>query len=432
MCGMVLYPCEIKNRPNEIHSLTSSPCSVELGTSEIITLPTLSMLRSHQTQKMQESNQLSHSNHLSYSNLLRSGAWSSQSRNDVFMLERSNCVSPESSSSTSCKKQSIRSQMDSFTSLIHQDSDGFDTMTTTDVFKNYKSSSIAAFNDDSFDNRQFAIDNISESLTRSVGSAAHSAAVSPFKDELSAKRAKAENYSPAFKLSSVVTSPSNRMRIDGRFRMRLGEHNKVETITDETPRISNGVHQPAQDDMPNFSTIASPVAKQEDHTVNIDLSDWSLDMNFTSMPVESNDSKKSRNNQCNANREMEWVSFDPFDEFRTPHDAKFSFAPYIPEKNETTSSLSEICKVSYQLGELNARMASVECILLKLERLSQLCRGQNNYDDRSIAYFDDETDRMSDEKTCTPKKMHRNSCNESKSALFSRFFGSKKCKLYEL
>ena len=84
--------------------------------------------------------------------------------------------------------------------------------------------------------------------------------------------------------------------------------------------------------------------------------------------MESYDSEKSSNTLWNVEPKFEWVSFEPFDDFGARNGIKFSFAPYITEKIEDNSFWNE----SPKLGELNARMESVECSLLKLGRLFQI------------------------------------------------------------
>jgi hypothetical protein len=328
------------------------------------------------------------------------GDFSSPLRDE--MISRSFYVSPESSSSKS-ENPAFVSELES----PPKSGDSYYAMTSPGALPSFSSSSIALFDEDG--DLQINVDHVAELLARSrgSGSAAQSAALSLFNDDLSTDHVE----SLSFKLTSAVTSPSNRVR------------NKI--ITDDTPKIANGFHQLAQSEAPNFSVVVSPVAKQEDHTVNVE-GDWSFDAN-KSASVDSSEAKSALGSNFVFKPEPEWVVFEPFEEFTGPTRAEHSFTPYDPEVSENVSSNDNYrtdTATNQLLEELNGRLKTVEGILRSIQYNGQ----HGSFDERSMAFVIDES--MSDDRTCTPVKT-RVSGIESTSALFRQFFG-KKTTLYEV
>lgn len=61
----------------------------------------------------------------------------------------------------------------------------------------------------------------------------------------------------------------------------------------------------------NLSMIVSPVVKKENHTVNVELTDWSLDINFTKDEILTSNIEDGKSD---AVSNPDWVAFGPFDE----------------------------------------------------------------------------------------------------------------------
>lgn len=282
------------------------------------------------------------------------------------------------------------------------------SMTTPNTLPSFSASSITLF-DDSFDSDldlSFDVDHVAELLGRPSGSAAQAAAASLFRDELKRVnygRAEVKEESTlekpsAFRLSSVVTSPSNRVQ-------------KLDAATfnsEITPRVSNGIGHAQSEELPNFSILVSPVSKHEDHTVSIHLNDWSFSKSASITPIQDISTNQGEPTHTISNLafepETEWVAFDPFDELKKPTDKEQSFTPYSGNVTDDVAS---------QLRELNGRLAAVEHIL----------RNQVG-DGHSTGFFvDDDSD---DDKTITPRK-----ARDSDSKLFGRFFG-RKTTLFEI
>ncbi len=68
----------------------------------------------------------------------------------------------------------------------------------------------------------------------------------------------------------------------------------------------------------NLSMIASPVMKKENHTVNVELTDWSLDINFTKDEMQP---LTVENGKSDAITNTDWVTFGHFDE--SPDDSLY-------------------------------------------------------------------------------------------------------------
>ena len=97
----------------------------------------------------------------------------------------------------------------------------------------------------------------------------------------------------------------------------------------------------AQSDVPNFSVIVSPIsvarAKQEDHNMNVELSDWSFNV-----PAPVDDKTKTTITPMKFEPESQWVAFDPFEPFgecsNKTKDEAISFMAYVPDENNGDSS----------------------------------------------------------------------------------------------
>lgn len=141
-----------------------------------------------------------------------------------------------------------------------------------------------------------------------------------------------------------------------------------------TPAGSKCFHQIYTHNSENLSIIASPVMKKENHTVNIELSDWSFDVNFDkeeSSAIESTD----------------WVTFGSFDE-----SPELSFSSHRVAKAEVTHAFAshvfmpeEFCdvkcnvsgdatyeKLISQLEILTGRLLSLESIVQSLGSVNDL------------------------------------------------------------
>lgn len=275
-------------------------------------------------------------------------------------------------------------------------------MTTPNALPSFSASSITLF-DDSFDSDldlSFDVDHVAELLARPSGSATQAAAASLFSDDLAkAKEVSTSVESSAFKLSSVVTSPSNRVQ-----NLEAAANSEI------TSRITNGIGQAQSEELPSFSVVVSPVSKHEDHTFSIHLNDWSLSKSVSVTPLQDSSKKQGEATQTVSNlafeQETEWVDFDPFDEFKNPTDKEQSFTPYGDDAADD---------VTCQLREINGRLAVVERIL----------RNQVG-DGHSTGFFVDE--ESDDDKTITPRK-----AREVDSKLFGRFFlFDRKTTLFEI
>ena len=279
------------------------------------------------------------------------------------------------------------------------------SMTSPGAFSSFSASSIALFDDESL---EFDVDHVAELLARSRASDARNAAVSLF-GLATAKRdfSRINDDPPSFNLASAVTSPSNRVRIDENFQTKYHVVETPEVVTEETPRIANGVHQSAQCEVPSFSVVVSPIAKQEDHT-------FSVEGSFDSM-------KKATVFDLDFKPESEWVTFDPFDDI-AEHNSD-SFTSYVPDQEPEKSKFIASHRVSHQLEKLNGRLATVERILRNIE-----CNGAHNL---TRAFIIDDTESLSDDRTYTPVERNRNSIN-SKPGLFDRFIRGNKSQLCEI
>lgn len=200
-----------------------------------------------------------------------------------------------------------------------------------------------------------------------------------------------------FSISSAITSPLNRVRIDEVHQVPLTRVNTEpiqDSDKDATPKMTNAIQQQVTE-VPNFSFIISPVSKKEDHTFSIDGdSNWSFnrsqidDFNKSTKPLGANLMFASESN---------WVEFEPFEVSRTRQQS-FILHTDEPEKVD----------VVQQLHGLNER-------LLRVEHALRNHFAGHGFDDLSTAFlFDD------DDKTCTPIKSSQKS-----SALFGRFLGKK-------
>jgi hypothetical protein len=360
------------------------------------------MLRIHRKPK-------THSNEVGYQRIAGDITFSSPLLG--VRLDESRYISPDTS-----EKLGIGCVADSSISSIRLSGDG-----------------IALFEEGSFEENQLypdygCVDHVSELLIDLEEASIETSSSARFKEELIAELYKAKDAveqvdTPApFKLTSVMTSPNNRVRIDESFCQTRAD--RVALSDGETPKVANGMQLLVQGDAPNFSAIVSPISvqrtKQEDHSINVELSDWSFNV-----PASSDDKNETVSTPIKFDPESQWVTFEPFAEFgNNANDEAFSFTPYVPEASAPNDNSN---KLSQQLEEMNLRLLSVQHILRNIERQSQFGIQQSICDDRSIVFSVDNADVTNDDRTCTPSKNL-----EAKSALFSRFFGNKKSQLVEI
>mmetsp|Transcript_18093 Transcript_18093/g.36548 ORF Transcript_18093/g.36548 Transcript_18093/m.36548 type:complete len:428 (+) Transcript_18093:1298-2581(+) len=77
-------------------------------------------------------------------------------------------------------------------------------------------------------------------------------------------------------------------------------------------QLNNAIFFQAYSETPeNLSMIVSPVVKKENHTVNVELTDWSLDINFTNDEILTSNIEDGKSD---AVSNTDWVAFGPFDE----------------------------------------------------------------------------------------------------------------------
>ncbi|EED89872.1 predicted protein [Thalassiosira pseudonana CCMP1335] len=217
-----------------------------------------------------------------------------------------------------------------------------------------------------------------------------------------------ESYPPSFTLSTVLTSPSNRSNRHGSLPAHFGDMSNVlpdesyDQFDGKTPKMTNTTFHPTNDNAPNFSLVASPVAKKENHTVNIELStDWSFDIEEDVNLVKDT---------------SQWVTFEPFESsiVEAIGDINVSFMSLVPQSENTLANggvdgIELAMKFAYQLETLIDRLASLEGSLLGMENAIHLNMEakQSNVPVHNAAFVFEDTDVMvensndlSDDFTC--------------------------------
>lgn len=217
-----------------------------------------------------------------------------------------------------------------------------------------------------------------------------------------------ESYPPSFTLSTVLTSPSNRSNRHGSLPAHFGDMSNVlpdesyDQFDGKTPKMTNTTFHPTNDNAPNFSLVASPVAKKENHTVNIELStDWSFDIEEDVNLVKDT---------------SQWVTFEPFESsiVEAIGDINVSFMSLVPQSENTLANggvdgIELAMKFAYQLETLIDRLASLEGSLLGMENAIHLNMDakQSNAPVHNAAFVFEDTDVMvensndlSDDFTC--------------------------------